>query len=165
MLSINMKSLIRLIVSLILEIVKIYFSWKNHSSKWRTWSILSSNYVLLGELLIAAEITGLDTPKSLPSSSLESRNMKATPLSSQRSGRCRTISSGTASAAMAMSLAFPRLTYFVASFTPRATLPTLYADYNNSYIIFYCSLLANGWALLSLITICGVCYNNFSNSI
>ena len=72
------------------------------------------------------------------------------PLSSHRSGKCRTISKGIESDAINTNFALPLLTNFVTSLTPLTVRPAALASVTSSNRIFYYAAVANGFALGSI---------------
>ena len=74
---------------------------------------------LLPSLEVTEQLmTGRDTPQARPRATFEGTNTYGTFLSSQRRGRWRRISRGSASAASTMNSAMPRFRVFVASLAP-----------------------------------------------
>eukprot|EP00701_Giardia_intestinalis_P002282 XP_001706106.1 Hypothetical protein GL50803_31643 [Giardia lamblia ATCC 50803] len=97
-----------------------------------------------------ATMVGTDTLQARPSAFFDPIKTYGTPLSSHASGKCKTISMGSASAAMITSSAFPLFTCFNASLAPRFIACKLAPCFTKFKSSSDSSSLANGMALGSI---------------
>jgi len=100
--------------------------------------------------VIEQAITGLETPQARPKASLDSTNTYGLFLSSHSNGKCSRISKGSASAAITINSATPRLSVLVASFAPFFNCLWFEAWFTSSNIFLLISLSASGKALGSI---------------
>ena len=107
--------------------------------------------VLYSSLAVMAHaIMFLLVPHAFPKELYEGTKMYGTFLSSQSKGKCITISSGSVSPAIMMTLAIPQLRALLDSFAPFLSCPFLAASAIRAWILIVKSLSARGVALLDV---------------